>query len=228
MGLSDLEARFLSAKAGPEEVPESLRDPTQYRRSEFYFPPTGQRIDHSELAPRYATPFSFRRKGPSGHHSHQAAQRDGRLRPTIFGDYRALGRRGKLGPVLFQLPPNLKADAALLKDFLAILPRNVPAAFEFRHASWFSDATWDLLKSSNVALCVAETEAMTTPEVATGGFIYYRFRKPNYTEEERRSMIDRIGQHVAAGRDVFAYFKHEETPEGALYAVNLLRALQET
>ncbi len=54
-------------------------------------------------------------------------------------------------------------------------------------------------------------------------FVYYRFRKPSYTGEERRSMIDRIGQHVADGRDVLAYFKHEETPEGALYAVELLR-----
>jgi uncharacterized protein YecE (DUF72 family) len=125
--------------------------------------------------------------------------------------------------VLFQLPPNLKADAALLKDFLAILPRTLPAAFEFRHASWFADSTWDVLKSSNVALCVAETETMTTPDVATAGFVYYRFRKPSYSGEERRSMIDRIGQHMAAGRDVFAYFKHEETPEGALYAVELLR-----
>ena len=139
-----------------------------------------------------------------------------------------LAAAGKLGPVLFQLPPNLKADAALLKDFLAILPRTVPAAFEFRHDSWFSDSTWDVLKSRNVALCVAETETLATPEVATGPFIYYRFRKPNYTEEERRSMIERIGQHVASGRDVFAYFKHEETPEGALFALDLLRAVQET
>src|SRR6202045_3289157 len=139
--------------------------------------------------------------------------------PRFLATIEPLAAAGKLGPVLFQLPPNLKADAALLKDFLAILPRTLPAAFEFRHASWFADSTWDLLKANQVALCVAETETMTTPEVATGSFIYYRFRKPSYTEEERRSMIDRIGQHVAAGRDVYAYFKHEETPEGALYAV---------
>jgi uncharacterized protein YecE (DUF72 family) len=175
------------------------------------------------------TPAHFR----FGVKAHQVITHIKRLKDT--GDFVArflatiepLAAAGKLGPVLFQLPPNLKADAALLKDFLAILPRTVPAAFEFRHASWFSDTTWDLLKSSNVALCVAETETMTTPEVATGAFIYYRFRKPSYTVEERRSMIDRIGQHVAAGRDVFAYFKHEETPEGALYAVDLLRAVNQ-
>jgi uncharacterized protein YecE (DUF72 family) len=143
--------------------------------------------------------------------------------PRFLATIEPLAAACKLGPVLFQLPPNLKADAALLKDFLAILPRTLPAAFEFRHASWFADATWDLLKSSNVALCVAETETMTTPEIATAGFVYYRFRKPSYTGEERRSMIDRIRHHIGEGRDVFAYFKHEETPEGALYAVELLR-----
>jgi hypothetical protein len=64
---------------------------------------------------------------------------------------------------------------------------------------------------------------MTTPDIATAAFVYYRFRKPNYTGEERLSMIERIGQHIDAGRNVFAYFKHEETPEGALCAVELLK-----
>jgi len=134
-----------------------------------------------------------------------------------------LAAAGKLGPVLFQLPPNLKADSALLKEFLATLPRTVPAAFEFRHESWFSDTTWELLQSANAGLCVAETETRTTPDVVTGSFAYYRFRKPTYTGEERREMVDRIGQHIAEGRNVFAYFKHEETPQGALYAVEVLR-----
>jgi uncharacterized protein YecE (DUF72 family) len=146
--------------------------------------------------------------------------------PRFLATIEPLAAAGKLGPVLFQLPPNLKADAGLLKDFLAMLPRTVPAAFEFRHASWFADSTWELLKSSNAALCVAETETMTTPDVATAPFVYYRFRKPSYTGEERRSMVERIGQHLASGRNVFAYFKHEETPEGAMYARELLSSFQ--
>jgi uncharacterized protein YecE (DUF72 family) len=134
-----------------------------------------------------------------------------------------LAAAGKLGPVLFQLPPNLKADPALLQDFLALLPRTLPAAFEFRNESWFADSTWELLKSHGVTLCVAETEERTTPDVVTGPFVYYRFRKPTYTGEERRGMVARIQEHLTAGLDVFAYFKHEETPEGALFAVELLR-----
>jgi len=134
-----------------------------------------------------------------------------------------LAAAGKLGPILFQLPPNLKADSTLLRDFLAILPRPVPTAFEFRHDSWFSEATWELLKSANAGLCVAETENRTTPDVVTAPFAYYRFRKPTYTGDERRAMVDRMRQHIAEGRNVFAYFKHEETPQGALYAVEVLR-----
>lgn len=146
--------------------------------------------------------------------------------PRFLATIEPLAAAGKLGPVLFQLPPNLKADAALLNDFLAILPRTVPAAFEFRHASWFADTTWDLLKTRNAAVCVAETETMTTPDVTTADFAYYRFRKPTYTGEERKSMIDRIRQHLSEGRNVFAYFKHEETPAGALCALELLTAVQ--
>jgi len=143
--------------------------------------------------------------------------------PRFLATIEPLAAAGKLGPVLFQLPPNLKADAGLLKEFLALLPRTLPAAFEFRNESWFTDSTWDVLKLHGAVLCVAETEERTTPDVATGPFVYYRFRKPNYTQEESASMVARIGGHMAAGRDVFAYFKHEETPEGALFAVELLR-----
>jgi len=143
--------------------------------------------------------------------------------PRFLATIEPLAAAGKLGPVLFQLPPNLKADAALLTDFLALLPRTLPAAFEFRHESWFCQATWDALRSRGAALCVADTEERTTPDVVTGGSVYYRFRKPTYSDEERRAMVARVKEHLAEGRDVFAYFKHEETPEGALYAVQLLR-----
>jgi uncharacterized protein YecE (DUF72 family) len=148
--------------------------------------------------------------------------------PRFLATIEPLAAAGKLASVLFQLPPNLKADPELLKGFLATLPRTVPAAFEFRHESWFTDSTWELLKASNAAVCVAETETRTTPDVATSGFAYYRFRKPTYTGEERRVMLDRIEQHVAAGRNVYAYFKHEETPEGVLYAAELLRSAGKT
>ena len=144
--------------------------------------------------------------------------------PRFLTSIEPLMRAGKLGPVLFQLPPNMKFDAALLKDFLAQLPRSLRTAFEFRNASWFVDETWNLLKERNVALCVAESETMASPDVTTADFAYYRFRKASYPADERDGMLRTLGVHTAQGGDVYAYFKHEETPEGALYARELLRA----
>jgi uncharacterized protein YecE (DUF72 family) len=143
--------------------------------------------------------------------------------PRFLATIEPLARAGKLGPILFQLPPNMKADYAVLEEFLALLPRGVSTAFEFRNNSWFTDATFDLLKTHNRALCVAEAEERMTPDTVTADFCYYRYRKPDYTAEDRRAMVNRIREHLAAGRDVFAYFKHEETPQGAKYAVEVLK-----
>ena len=145
--------------------------------------------------------------------------------PRFLSTIEPLSQAGKLGPVLFQLPPNLKADTQLLEEFLAALPRGVVSAFEFRHASWFTDEIFTLLKSCNRALCVAETEERVTPDVVTADFCYYRYRKPSYTSEERQAMVDRIQEHRSQGRDVFAYFKHEETPQGALYAADIFKTV---
>jgi uncharacterized protein YecE (DUF72 family) len=141
----------------------------------------------------------------------------------FLGTLEGLERVARLGPILFQLPPNFKADQSVLAAFLKIVPRNLRTAFEFRNDSWFTDATWETLREHNVALCVAETEERNTPDVVTADYAYYRYRKPSYTAEERAAMVNRIHEHAAAGRDVFAYFKHEETPEGALYAVDMFR-----
>ncbi len=141
----------------------------------------------------------------------------------FFQTIEPLAQVGKLGPVLFQLPPNMKADAQLLSAFMATLPRGVQVAFEFRHESWFADDIFSCLKQHNRALCVAETEERVTPDVVTADFAYYRYRKPEYTGEERRAMVRRMHEHMAAGRDAFAYFKHEETPQGAMYAVDVLK-----
>ena len=142
----------------------------------------------------------------------------------FLGTLEALERAQRLGPILFQLPPNFKVDQAVLSEFLKILPRGVRAAFEFRNASWWDEVTWETLRERNVALCVAESEERDTPDVVTADYAYYRYRKPSYTADERKAMVGRIQQHLAEGRDVFAYFKHEETPEGALYAVDVLES----
>ena len=133
-----------------------------------------------------------------------------------------LAGAGKLGMVLFQLPPFLKADAGLLETFLSALPRSGRLSFEFRHDSWFTDPIFALLQKFNVALCVAESEKLETPGVATADFCYYRLRKGEYSKEEREKQARQFQQHLEENRDVFVYFKHEETPDGAFYAEEML------
>jgi uncharacterized protein YecE (DUF72 family) len=146
--------------------------------------------------------------------------------PRFMSTLEPLAHAGKMGPVLFQLPPNFKLDLGVLEEFLIVLPKGVRAAFEFRHESWFSDEAFVLLKKYNRAICVAESEERTTPDVVTADFCYYRYRKPEYTTGERASMVGRICEHLKEGRDVFGFFKHEETPQGAMYAVEILKEVQ--
>jgi len=129
----------------------------------------------------------------------------------------------RLGPVLFQLPPNLKCDAALLGAYLATLPKDLRYAFEFRHESWLAEPVYEVLRRHNVSLCVAESERLEVPEVITADFVYYRLRKPNYTEADIDEFAARARDLLATGRDLFLMFKHEETPEGAIHAESLLR-----
>jgi uncharacterized protein YecE (DUF72 family) len=136
---------------------------------------------------------------------------------------------GKLGPLLFQLPPNFKADPALLADFLSAPALNGPtppmAAFEFRHPSWFAEETYAVLRLHNAALCIAESDGLRTPEVHTARTqASYRLRcTGGYSEHQIAEFAERFTE-LAADRDVYIYFKHEDEPSGALNAVAFLKA----
>jgi len=132
---------------------------------------------------------------------------------------------GKLGPVLFQLPPFLRCDLPRLKDFLVQLPRGSRAAFEFRHDSWFTDDVFAMLREANAALCEAESEKLETPHVRTADFTYFRLRKQSYSAQERAELAKKAHELAQLG-DVFTYFKHEDTPEGVLYAEELLSVVK--
>jgi uncharacterized protein YecE (DUF72 family) len=129
----------------------------------------------------------------------------------------------RLGPILFQLPPALKCDVALLAAYLELLPPDLRYAFEFRHTSWLVEPVYDELRKRNISLCVAESERLEVPEVITADFVYYRLRKPEYTEEDVAAIRARSEEMVAAGRDLYLMFKHEETPDGALNAEKVLK-----
>jgi len=140
---------------------------------------------------------------------------------------RPLKKADKLGPVLFQLPPNLRCDLPLLTDFLAGLSKNVRSAFEFRHDSWFQDDVFDCLRKANVALCLAESEDLETPHVCTADFCYFRLRRDKYSDQARKSLKQKV-LNLAEKGEVFVYFKHKDSPEGALYALYAEELLKTT
>jgi uncharacterized protein YecE (DUF72 family) len=129
----------------------------------------------------------------------------------------------RLGPVLFQLPPAMKCDTALLASYVEQLPPGLRYAFEFRHPSWLVDEVYDVLRARNISLCVAESEKLEVPEIITADFVYYRLRKPDYTPADIDAFAARSRELLATGRDLYLMFKHEETPEGALNAEQVLR-----
>ena len=141
--------------------------------------------------------------------------------PRFLATIEPLAAAGKLGPVLFQLPPNLKCDVPLLTNFLAGLPRSLRSAFEFRHVSWFAEEVYAALRKANVALCWAESEELKTPNVETANYFYLRLRKETYAPNAVKEVEQNV-RALASKGDVFVYFKHEDTPEGAFCAEKML------
>jgi uncharacterized protein YecE (DUF72 family) len=129
----------------------------------------------------------------------------------------------KLGILLFQLPPTFKKDVAVLEEFLAELPPHVRGAFEFRHASWLDDEVYERLKQRNLALCVADTERLSTPVVRTADYGYFRLRDEGYTDDDIRRWARVIGENTNG--DTFVYFKHEEAGKGPEFARALMKEL---
>jgi uncharacterized protein YecE (DUF72 family) len=131
----------------------------------------------------------------------------------------------KLGAILFQLPPYLRRDLALLDDFLGQLPAGTCAAFEFRHASWMDAEVFARLRARNLALCVADSEKFSTPVELTADYGYFRLRDEGYTAADLSRWAGVIRERAAACREVFVYFKHEEAGKGPEFARTLLQAL---
>ncbi len=129
----------------------------------------------------------------------------------------------RLGPILFQLPPQMKCDVPLLHDYLALLPEGLRYAFEFRHVSWLTEQVYDELRVRNVSLCLAESEKLEVPEVITADFVYYRLRKPEYPKQDLDAVAARSRELLVSGRDLYLIFKHEESPRSALNAEMLLK-----
>lgn len=127
-----------------------------------------------------------------------------------------------LGPILVQVPPAFKADAAVLDAFLQLRPPAFRFAFEVRHASWHTPEVYDLLRGHDTALVLAETDTQSPPEALTAGFVYVRLRREEYTPRQLASWRQRFDAWTAQGIEVYCYVKHEDAGKGPVYARQLL------
>ena len=127
----------------------------------------------------------------------------------------------RLGPLLFQLPPHFKKDVSRLREFLALLPSDSIAAFEFRDESWFDEEIFALLRQHRVALCIAEAEdGVEVPFVSTADWGYLRLRRPDYGDAELKSWGDRVREQN--WQNAFIFFKHEDEGKGPKMAKRFL------
>jgi uncharacterized protein YecE (DUF72 family) len=147
--------------------------------------------------------------------------------PPFFERARMLGPR--LGPILFQTPPWVKRDDDRLAGFLASLPRDVRCVLEVRHPSWYAEEVYELLRTANVALVHAEGEKAPSPIDTierTADFSYVRLRaREGYPDAAVATWAARLRTLMAGGKDVYAYFRHDEDGSNALSALRLRDAL---
>jgi uncharacterized protein YecE (DUF72 family) len=129
--------------------------------------------------------------------------------------------KDRLGPFLFQLPPNMKKDVARLAAFLALLPSDRRAAVEFRHESWFDDEVFGVLRDHQAALCLAEAEdGLEVPFLSTTDWGYLRLRLPEYSDAKLKTWAKRVRDQE--WRDAFVFFKHEDEGKGPAFAKRFL------
>ena len=187
----------------------------------FYRMPTQKAVDGWAAA--VPAPFVFVLKAPQ-RITHFARLRDVDEPVRVFCDVaRTLGAR--LGPLLFQLPPNFKVDTGRLADLLALLPPDVRAAFEFRNASWFTDEVYTRLAGRNAALCIADNDDGATPAVATADWGYLRLRATGYSDDDLRGWLGTMRRIGAHWRDAFVFFKHEDKGTGPALGARLMALL---
>jgi uncharacterized protein YecE (DUF72 family) len=128
----------------------------------------------------------------------------------------------KLGVVFFQLPPNFKKDLERLAAFLEALPEKTRVAWEFRHATWFDDEVYELLRKKNAALCLADADdELEVPLVSTADWGYLRLRRPGYSEDELEQWHKWIREQK--WKDAFVFFKHEDAGAGPKMAKEFLQ-----
>jgi uncharacterized protein YecE (DUF72 family) len=186
--------------------------------SSFYAPPSAAMV--KSWAGRTGEDFRFAIKSPRlithtlklGKGASDAADRLAKTLDLLSG---------KLGPVLFQLPPFFRQDLKTLESFLTQTVGVKKKVFEFRHESWLNDSTYELLDKHDAGFCVAETEDMKPVLKVTGGLPYFRLRKDVYAAKDVTNWTEKIREVIKGSDEAFVYLRHDETGENALYAIGM-------
>ena len=171
--------------------------------------------------------FRFAFKAPQ-RITHQRRLRDvGGALEAFAAALQPVAEAGRLGPVLFQLPPNFKADPVLLAEFLSqAAPLGLRTVWEFRDTSWFSDATYAALAEHKAVLCAAESDALRSPDLALEPSLrVFRLRRSQYSAAELAEFARHFAELAQDGADVYAFFMHEEAPDGPLRAAEVLAGI---
>ena len=188
----------------------------------FYRPPTAELLEG--WAGQVPADFRFVLKAPQEITHVKRLVNVDEMVSSLFATADALKER--LGPVLFQLPPNFKKDVPRLRTFLALIPKDGRVAFEFRNASWFDDEVFALLRQNQVAMCIADADDdLEVPFVPTANWGYLRLRRVEYEDSALQTWANRI--RAEHWQDAFVFFKHEDAGTGPKFAKRLLELLAE-
>jgi uncharacterized protein YecE (DUF72 family) len=201
---------FYPEKIKPEEMLPwyAERLPTVEINNTFYRMPKTSVLE----AWATATPEHFRFAIKASRRiTHLARLKGETVAETLGYLYKNLAALGaKRGPVLFQLPPNLKKDLPRLSAFLQLLPNDHGASFEFRNETWFADDVYEALKGAGAALCLSEREDNAPPPlVETAPWGYVRLRLETYSDDELRAWAQKL--EATSWREIRVYFMHEPT-----------------
>lgn len=196
----------------------------------FYRLPSADAIERWRTAVPGGFVFSVK---ASRYITHMKKLRDPKKNLQLFFDHiEAFG--DKLGPVLFQLPPNLCCDHIRLSRFLSSLSRDFHYAFEFRDPSWFNETTYGLLSRYGAACCIYDLSGFSSPQPLLADFAYVRLHGPrsayrgSYGDGRLAQWADRFGVWAAKGMDIYCYFDNDQEGYAAMNAQDLRSLLHRT
>jgi uncharacterized protein YecE (DUF72 family) len=215
---------FYPEKMKPEEMLAfySARLPTVEINNTFYRMPKVAMLEDWAATTPAGFRFSIKATRRITHMSRIKVESSAEPLAYLYSALASLGE--KRGPVLFQLPPNLKKDLPRLTAFLELLPEHHNAAFEFRNETWFDDEVYGALKAAGAALVLSEREDNAPPPlVETASWGYVRLRLETYSDDDLRQWAERLS--ATAWREIHVYFMHE--PTAPAYAQSLMRFASE-